>query len=279
MKPTQPFEFCGLTFKNRVMTASGTYDPKTSVVDPNIFGAVVLKSATRTPRSGNNQPRIVEAPCGMINRIGLENPGVDALLDKNEAFYATLETNVIGSAAGESVDDYEYIIGKYDKGEAIKAIEVNVSCPNVEKGLVFGTNPDLICELFVALRRITRKPLIAKMTPNVTNITVLVKAALNAGVNAVCIANTLRGCWKNRKGDWVEGGYSGPGITPIILQMIRDVRKDLGNGPAIIGCGGINSLRTAELFFECGASAIQIGSCGFGNPLLAEEIVQSLQTA
>jgi len=263
-------EIAGIKMKNPVMVASGTFGSGKEYgeyIDLNKLGAIVTKSVTLKPREGNPPPRIVETPAGMLNSIGLQNEGVEFFLKEHLPFLSKFDTPVIVNIAGETVEEYARL-AKFLSGEpAVKGIEVNISCPNVKNGgMCFGIDPKLTIEVISSVRKATRLPIIAKLTPNVTDITVIAKAAVEAGADALSLINTVVGMsidietGKSRLGTQT-GGLSGPAIKPIAVRIVYEVAKAV-KAP-VIGIGGIMTGSDAVEFFWAGAKAVQVGTANF----------------
>lgn len=243
-------------------------------------GAVVLKSLTRKPRLGNAMPRLVHTPAGMLNAIGLQNPGIDWYLEHEMVALAEAPCAMIGSVAGFAVDEYEEVCAKLAARPEIAAIELNISCPNVaSEGETFACDPRLTAAVVRAARRVTRKPLIVKLSPNVTGIATIAQHAEAEGADALAVVNTVRGMaidvdrWQPRLGN-VAGGLSGPAIRPIAVLAVYEVARAVR--VPIIGQGGIESTADALEFFLAGASAIGIGTANFFDPRVPERIVAEL---
>ncbi len=249
-------------------------------VDLSRIGAVVLKSVTRQPRLGNPTPRLVHTPAGMLNAIGLQNPGIDWYLEHDVAKFADRPCVVIGSVAGFSVDDYAYTVEKLAARDEIKAIELNISCPNVaSEGETFACDPNLTGKVVRAARAATGKTLIVKLSPNVTDIGAIAREAQAAGADALAVINTVRGMsidvdlMRPRLGN-VTGGLSGPAIRPIAVLAVYEVARAVTI--PIVGQGGIETTRDAIEFFLAGASAVSIGTGNFTDPRIPMRIVDEL---
>jgi dihydroorotate dehydrogenase (NAD+) catalytic subunit len=245
------------------------------------IGAIVLKSVTRLPRVGNPMPRIVHTPAGMLNAIGLQNPGLEWYLAHEVRKYADRPCKIVGSVAGFSIDDYAYVCERLAARPEIAAIELNVSCPNVaSEGETFGCDPGLTAKVVGAARGTTDKTLIVKLSPNVTDICAVAREAEAAGGDALAVINTVRGMavdvetWRPRLGN-VSGGLSGPAIRPIAVLAVYEVAQAVKI--PIIGQGGIETLTDALEFFLAGATAISIGTANFTDPRVPERIVAELQ--
>ena len=252
-----------------------------SFIDLSQIGGVVLKSVTRMPRLGNPTPRLVPTPAGMLNAIGLQNPGIDFYLEHEVAKFANRPCAVIGSVAGFSVDDYGYVTERLAARSEIAAVEINISCPNVSsEGETFACDPNLTHRVVHLARSVTDKPLIVKLSPNVTDIAVIAREAEDAGADALAVINTVRGMaidvntWKPRLGN-ITGGLSGPAIRPIAVLAVYEVARAVKI--PIIGQGGIETTQDALEFFLAGASAISIGTANFTNPLVPIRILEGLR--
>ncbi|MFH1826087.1 MAG: dihydroorotate dehydrogenase [bacterium] len=263
-------EIAGIKMKNPVMVASGTFgygEEASKFIDLDKLGAIVTKTITLEPREGNPPPRIVETPSGMLNSIGLQNKGVDDFIKNRLPFLAKFETPVIANIAGDSAKEYAELVKKLNDQPTVKGIELNISCPNVDKGgLVFGTDPKATADLVKLVRKQTKLPLIVKLSPNVTDITVIAKAAEEAGADALSLINTLLGMsidiktGKSRLGRPMAG-LSGPAIRPVAVRMVYQCAQAVKI--PIIGVGGIMTGSDAIEFLLAGASAIQVGTGNF----------------
>jgi dihydroorotate dehydrogenase (NAD+) catalytic subunit len=245
------------------------------------IGGIVLKSVTRLPRLGNATPRLVHTPAGMLNAIGLQNPGLDWYLAHELHKYGGRPCKIVGSVAGFSVDDYAYVCERLAARDEIDAVELNVSCPNVaSEGETFGCDPGLTAKVVRLARTTTDKPLIVKLSPNVTDITVVAREAEAAGADALAVINTLRGMaidvetWRPRLGN-ITGGLSGPAIRPVAVLAVYEVAQAVKI--PIVGQGGIENLADALEFFLAGATAISIGTANFTDPRIPERIVAELR--
>lgn len=273
----------GLTLKNPVMTASGTYgfgEEYAAFYDSSRLGAITVKGITPLPRRGNPAPRVVETPSGMLNAVGLENPGLDEFLTTYLPRLEKLKTPVIVNISGFSLDDYALMAAALPEDSCIAAVEVNISCPNIKQGgLAFGTDPKSAEAVLRATRKNTKLPLIAKLSPNVTDIVTLAKAVENGGADIVSLINTLLGMRidiKTRKpvlGN-IMGGLSGPAVLPVAVRMVYQVYQAVRL--PIIGMGGISTWQDAVEFMLAGASAVSVGTANFVNPLAPLEIIDGL---
>ncbi len=264
----------GLKLANPVVVASGTYGlgmEMARIADVNDLGAVVLKSLTVKPRAGNATPRVAETPSGMLNAIGLENPGVDAFLSSYlDQVRRIVKVPLVANIAGHRVEEYVELAAKLSGAPGIAALEVNVSCPNVGAGgLAFGTDPHRLRDLVVAVRQATKLPLWVKLTPNVTDIVAAAEAALAGGADALTLINTLLGMEvdvESRRPVLANatGGLSGPAIRPVALRMVHQVYQ--ATGATIVGTGGIADAEDAMKFVLAGATAVSIGTMNFVRP-------------
>ncbi|MEA3241386.1 MAG: dihydroorotate dehydrogenase [Pseudomonadota bacterium] len=274
-----------LRLQNPVMTASGTfgygreYEP---YLELNKLGAVVTKGLSLLPKPGNEPPRIMETPCGMLNAIGLENIGVEAFLSDELPVLKAAQATVVVNFFGETIDEYEELAGILDQETGIDALEINISCPNVKAGgLQFGIDPRMAASLVAAVRRRTSLPLITKLSPNVTDIISIAMAVEAAGTDCVSLINTLTGMAVDLQSSKpvlanITGGLSGPAIKPIALRMVHQVARNV-NIP-VIGIGGISSANDALEFLLVGATAIQVGTCNFANPVITAEIAAGIES-
>lgn len=273
-----------LRLKNPVLVASGTfgYGQETAdLVNLNAFGGIVTKSISLKPRVGNPPPRIVELPAGMLNSIGLANVGVEVFLVEKLPFLNSLRTSVIVNIAGSTAEEFLSVARKLDEAEGIDAYELNFSCPNVkEGGLEFSQNSKVTFKVTEIVRKATVRPIIVKLTPNVTQIAEIAKAAKDGGANAVSLINTLLGLSLDIESckpriHTVTGGYSGPAIKPVALAKVYEVAQQV-NIP-IIGIGGIMNGNDALEFIITGACAIQVGTANFIDPSTGEKIVAEIK--
>ncbi|CAG1066336.1 dihydroorotate dehydrogenase (NAD+) catalytic subunit [uncultured bacterium] len=284
--PKKPLEvaIAGLKFKNPVMTASGTFGygaefaPYTGLEK---LGAIVVKGLSLYPRQGNPGPRIVETPCGMLNAIGLQNVGVDEFIEKKLPLLKDVKTHVIANIFGETIDDYMEVARRLDRVKGVSALEINISCPNVKKGgIVFGTDPQEAFRVVSAIRKSTSLPLITKLSPNVTDIKVMVKAAEDAGTDAISLINTLTGMVidvERRRPvlATATGGLSGPAIRPVAVRMVWQAAQ--AAKVPLIGMGGIMNARDALEFIIAGAAAVQVGTASFIDPDAAAKVASGIE--
>lgn len=279
--PKREIEIAGIKMKNPVMPAAGTFgygQEYADLVDLNKLGAIVTKGITLKPRQGNTQPRIYETTAGMINRIGLQNPGVEAVITEKLPYLRQFDTPVIINIAAESPEEFGLLAQKLDEVDGVAGLEVNISCPNVQ-GILFGAYMTSTYEVVKAVRRNTGLPLIIKLTPNTTDIVRIAKAAVRAGADAISLINTLKARAKilsgPQKGQWIIGGLSGPAIKPIAMEMVSQVAQVVR--VPIIGMGGIMDGQDALDFFEAGAAAIAVGTANFRNPKVMIEIIEQIK--
>jgi dihydroorotate dehydrogenase (NAD+) catalytic subunit len=267
------------------MTASGTFAnglEYAKLLDIQRLGAIVCKAITLRPRRGNVQPRIVETAGGMLNSIGLQNIGIDAILSDVAPIWATWQVPVIANIAGESVNDYAALARRLDGVPGVSGIEVNISCPNVKSGLDFGVDPRAAAEVTYAVRRQTELPLLVKLSPNVTDIVGIAAAVVDAGADALTLINTfpaMRIDISSRRPalGWGSGGLSGPALKPIALRMVYQVARALPGVP-IVGCGGVMCGDDAAEFLMAGASAVQVGTATFLNPHAPLDVIDGLES-
>ncbi|HFI0470233.1 TPA: dihydroorotate dehydrogenase [Streptococcus suis] len=277
----------GLDLKNPIIPASGCFgfgQEYADYYDLNQLGSIMIKATTRHPRYGNATPRVAETPAGMLNAIGLQNPGVDAVLSEKLPWLAQHfpDLPIIANVAGFSNEEYAYVSGKISKAPNVKAIELNISCPNVDhgnNGLLIGQVPELAYQAVKAAVEASSVPVYVKLTPSVADITLLAKAAEDAGATGLTMINTLVGMRFNLKTRQPilangTGGMSGPAVFPVALKLIRQVAQTT-NLP-IIGMGGVDSADKALEMMIAGASAIGVGTANFTDPFACPNIIQDL---
>lgn len=278
------FTLAGLELKNRVLVASGTYgygDDCLDLADVSKLGGIVTKSLSLKPREGNPPPRIVETASGMLNSIGLANIGVRRFVKEKLPFLRSIDTAVIVNIAASTVEEYCQVLEILDAEEGVDGYEINVSCPNVrEGGLNFGTSCPMIAEITGKLRPLTRKPLIIKLTPNVTHISEFARAAQEAGADAVSVMNTLIGMaidvrTRKPKLATTTGGLSGPAVKPVALAKVYEASRAVSI--PVIGIGGIMTANDAIEFFIAGASAVQVGTANFIDPAAGITIAEGIR--
>lgn len=273
----------GVKLNNPVIVASGTFGYGREYEDyMNIaeLGAVIVKGTTLNPRPGNPAPRITETPSGMLNAIGLENPGVDIFVQEHLPYLAQKNVTVIANIAGNTVDEYAAIAARLEGKAGIAGIELNISCPNVKQGgMQFGTDPGLVKEVVEAVKSATTLPVIPKLSPNVTDIVAIARAAWKGGADALSMINTLMGMAidiKTRRPVLanVVGGLSGPAIKPVALRMVCQVYREIPL--PILGGGGIMNTNDALEFILAGATAVSIGTANFINPRAGIDIIDGI---
>lgn len=282
--PDLGIDLGGIKMNNPVAVASGTFGygrEYEDYMDIATIGAVIVKGTTLEPRVGNPPPRIIETPAGMLNAIGLENPGVDIFLSEHLPYLRDKGVTVIANLAGNSIDDYAAVAAKLEGHAGIAGIELNISCPNVKKGgLQFGTDPVMVKQVVEAVKQETLLPVMPKLSPNVTNIVEIAAAAREGGADALSMINTLMGMAidiEQRRpvlGN-VFGGLSGPAIKPVALRMIYQVHREMDI--PILGGGGIMNARDALEFIMAGATAVSVGTGNFVNPRAALDIARGIQ--
>lgn len=274
-----------IRLRNPIIVASGTFGyarEMAGVVDFARLGGVIPKTVTRQPRAGNEPPRTVETASGMLNAIGLDNDGIDHFLEHHLPYLRTLPTAVFANIAGENEDDFVYLAELVGSQQGLAGLELNLSCPNVAGGLDFATKPELTAQVVRRVRQVCPLPLIAKLTPNVTDVVAIAKAAAGAGADALSLVNTCLGMaidWRRRRpilGN-VVGGLSGPAIKPIALRMVWQVAR-VAKIP-VIGIGGIATIDDVMEFLVAGAAAVQLGTVNFYDPTAAQRIVEELPSA
>ncbi|GAB6095406.1 dihydroorotate dehydrogenase [Desulfatiferula olefinivorans] len=284
IKPDMRVDVGGVVLKNPVMTASGTFGyglEFTDYVDLNTVGGIVVKGLSIEPSKGNPPPRIVETACGMLNAIGLENIGIRAFIRDKIPQLEAYDTAVFINVYGKTEDDYARVAELADAVPKIAGMEINISCPNVTQGgLAFGVDPCAAAGVVKAVRAKTKKPLMVKLTPNVTDITVVARRVEDEGADSVSLINTLTGMAidvKSRRPKLanVVGGLSGPAIKPVALRMVFQVARAVKI--PVVGIGGIMTTEDALEFIIAGASAIQTGTANFVNPKVAGEIVAGIE--
>lgn len=271
-----------LPLANPILVASGTFGyarEMAAYVDFSHLGGVIPKTITPRPRMGNPPPRTVETTGGMLNSIGLDNDGLDAFIEKHLPYLLSLDTAVIANIAGRNTEEFVQMASRLDEFDRLAAFELNISCPNVSGGVDYGTDPAMTREVVSAVCKACTRPVIAKLTPNVTDIVKISEAAAQAGADAVTLVNTFQGMaidWRRRRpvlGN-VIGGLSGPAIKPLALRCVWQVAQHVD--VPVIGVGGIQSLDDVMEFLVAGASAVQIGTANFYNPGLSARLVDEL---
>lgn len=276
--------FLGYTMKNPVVPASGTFGfgwEFAGIYDINILGSMSLKGTTAEARYGNPLPRIAECTAGLINAIGLQNPGVRAVIDEEiPRLDKVYRGKVIANVGGHSVDEYVSTAAAFDGCDKVFAVELNISCPNVKGGgMAFGTDEKIAKELVYAVKKQLKKPLIVKLSPNVTSVTDMAKAVCDGGADAVSLINTLVGMridLRTRKPviSVRTGGFSGPAVFPVALRMVNDVARAVD--VPVMGIGGVSSARDVIEMMMAGAAAVQVGAANLVDPYACKKIVEEL---
>ena len=274
---------CGVKFKNPVMTASGTFGSGkefSEFIDLSKLGGVVVKGVADKPWAGNPAPRIAEVYGGMLNSVGLQNPGVDYFIENDIPFLRQYDTNIIVNVCGHSIEEYVNVVKKL-QGQDVDMLELNISCPNVsEGGITFGTDPVMVEKVVSEVKKHADKPLIAKLSPNVTDITEIAKAAVSGGADALSLINTITGMKIDihrrqpvlfRK----VGGMSGPAVKPIAVRMVYQVCKAVD--VPVIGMGGISNGEDALEFIMAGAVGVSIGTANFINPNATIDTIKGIE--
>lgn len=276
--------FAGLTFKNPVTTASGTFGSGleySEFIDLEKLGAVTTKGVANTPWPGNPTPRIVETHGGMLNAIGLQNPGIDTLIERDLPFLHEKGARVIVNVCGHSKEDYIEVVERLAE-EEIDMLEINISCPNVKAGgIAFGQKPEMAEEITKAVKAVARQPVIMKLSPNVTDITEMARAVEAGGADGVSLINTLTGMKIDVKRKTFAlanqtGGMSGPCVKPVAVRMVYQVANAVKI--PILGMGGIQNTEDALEFLMAGATMVAVGTANFFNPYATSQIIEGLET-
>lgn len=274
-----------LKLKTPILTASGTFGyarEMEQLVDLSQLGGILPKTVTKSPRPGNTPWRTVETSCGLLNSIGLDNDGIDAFIEHHLPYLATLPTAVIVSIAGANHDEFVAMVRQLDGRGGVAAIELNISCPNVAHGVDFGADASLCARLVAECRQATSLPIIAKLTPNVTSIAAIARAAAEGGADAISLINTVQGMaidWRKRRpllGN-VLGGLSGPAIKPIALRCVYQAAQAVKT--PLIGIGGIATIDDVMEFLIAGATAVQIGTANYYDPQVTMKLTAGLPNA
>lgn len=277
-------KLCGIELDNPVIPASGTFGygyEFAELYDINCLGTFSFKGTTRDARFGNPTPRIAECPMGLLNAVGLQNPGVDRVIaEELPRLKNCFHKKVMANVSGFSVEDYAYTCEKLDREEQVGWLEVNISCPNVHGGgMSFGTDPDSAAEVVKAVKKVTTKPVIIKLTPNVTDIVSIAKACEAAGADGISLINTMLGMridLKTRRPVLanITGGYSGPAVFPVAVRMVYQVAGAVRI--PVIGLGGVQSAEDVIEMLLAGATAVEIGSANLVNPYVCRDIINEL---
>ena len=282
-RPDMSVTIAGVTLKNPVMTASGTFGSGmeySEFVDLNRLGAVVTKGVANVPWEGNPTPRVAEVYGGMLNAIGLQNPGIDVFIERDLTFLTQFDTKVIVNVCGHTEEEYLEVVERLSDQPA-DMLEINVSCPNVRQGAIqFGQDPKCLADITAKIKKIARQPVIMKLTPNVTDIAEMARAAEAGGADAVSLINTITGMKIDiEKRQFVlanrTGGLSGPAIKPVAVRMVWQAAQAVKI--PIIGMGGIASAEDAVEFMLAGASAVAVGAMNFHDPYTTERIIDGME--
>lgn len=278
-------ELFGRTFKNPVMTASGTFGSGMEYdefFDISKLGAVVTKGVAAVPWTGNDTPRIAETPSGMLNAIGLQNPGIDVFLERDLPFLRTKDTNVIVNVCGHTEEEYLEVVERLaEEGEGVHALEINISCPNVKQGaLAFGTDPGMVEKITGMIKERSVVPVIMKLSPNVTSITEIAKAAESGGADGLSLINTITGMKIDIERQRFllankTGGMSGPAVHPVAVRMVYEVCNAVDI--PVIGMGGIATAEDAIEMLLVGASAVSVGTANFTDPFTTLKIIDGIE--
>lgn len=283
-KPDMSVQIAGVTFQNPVMTASGTFGSGmeySDFVDLNRLGAVVTKGVSNVPWEGNPTPRVAEVYGGMLNAIGLQNPGVEVFAARDLAFLENYDTRVIVNVCGHSEEEYLEVVERLSDEKRVDMLEVNVSCPNVKQGAIaFGTKPESLLHITEQIKKIARQPVIMKLTPNVTSIGELAKAAEAGGADAISLINTITGMKIDveRKRFVLAnktGGMSGPAIHPVAVRMVYEAAHAVRI--PIIGMGGVSSAEDALELMLAGATGVAVGAANFHNPSATIDVLEGME--
>ncbi|WP_461181095.1 dihydroorotate dehydrogenase [Virgibacillus kimchii] len=273
----------GLHLKNPIMPASGCFGfgrEYSEFYDLGKLGAVIMKAATGSERFGNDTPRVAETASGMLNAIGLQNPGVEKILEREVPFLSNYEVPVIANVAGSTPEEYEMVAAAFNKTDKVHALELNISCPNVKEGGVqFGTDPDMAAEVTAMVKKASNLPVYVKLSPNAGDIVGMAKAVENAGADGLSMINTITGMQIHLPGKRPllankTGGLSGPAIKPVAVRMIYEVKQAVSI--PIIGMGGISNAEDVIEFLLAGASAVAVGTANFQNPFACPDIIDAL---
>ncbi len=284
MKKDISTELCGVHLENPVIPASGCFGfgyGMAEFYDLDILGSISFKGTTLEPRYGNPLPRAAECPSGMINSVGLQNPGIDAVIKEElpkmrEVFHKPIIANI----SGFSIDEYRECCRRIDGEAQVEIIELNVSCPNVHGGgMAFGTNPESVASVVRAVKEVSQTPLVVKLSPNVTDIVSIAKAAEEAGADGLCVINTLLGMRIDIKSRRpvvanIMGGYSGPAVFPVALRMVWQVTNAVKI--PVIGCGGVEKAEDVIEMMMAGATAVEVGTANLINPYACRDIIRNL---
>jgi dihydroorotate dehydrogenase (NAD+) catalytic subunit len=276
-------ELPGLSLKNPVMPASGCFGfgkEFANLYDLSSLGAIMIKAATAEARFGNPTPRVAETEAGMLNAIGLQNPGLKGVLENELPWLESYDVPIIANVAGSAQEDYVEVAREISRAKNVRAIELNISCPNVKTGgIAFGTDPEIAASLTRAVKEVSEVPVYVKLSPNVSNIVEIAKAIENAGADGLTMINTLLGMRLNMRTAKPilanrSGGLSGPAIKPVAIRMVYEVSQAVSI--PIIGMGGVQTAEDVIEFMYAGASAVAVGTANFVNPFVCPEIIEQL---
>lgn len=275
-------EIAGIKMKNPIVPASGCFGfgrDYAKFYDLSILGGIAVKAVSVEPRSGNDTPRVAETPSGMLNSIGLQNPGLDKIIESELKFLEDFDTRIFVNVVGNTVEDYCTVVERISRVGNVDAIELNVSCPNVKNGIHFGTNENELEALTREVKRVSAVPVFVKLSPNVTNIVAMAKAAERGGADGLSLINTLLGMridLKTRKPILARGsgGLSGPAIKPVAIRMVYETSNEVKL--PIIGMGGVTCVDDVIEFAIAGATAIGVGTANFIEPMICPEIIKAL---
>lgn len=274
----------GLEMKNPIMPASGCFGfgrEFANLYDLNILGAIMIKATTVEPRFGNPTPRVTETPGGMLNAIGLQNPGIEKVIGEELPWLSQFDVPIIANVAGTTIEDYETVAKEISKVDNVKALELNISCPNVKQGgITFGTVPEVAKEVTERVKAVSEVPVYVKLSPNVTDIKEMAKAVEAGGADGITLINTLTGMRIDLNTGKpiianVTGGLSGPAVKPVALRMVYEVSQTVDI--PIIGMGGIQSAEDVLEFYYAGASAVAVGTANFVDPFVCPNIIRDLE--
>ena len=283
-EPKMAVNIAGVTLKNPVMTASGTFGSGmeySEFFDLSKLGAVVTKGVADVPWAGNPTPRVCETASGMLNAIGLQNPGIDVFCERDLPFLRQYDTNIVVNVCGHSEEEYLRVVDRLAEEEGVALLEINISCPNVKQGgIAFGTDPRAVDEITRAVKSRARQPIIMKLSPNVTDIKVMARAAEAGGADAISLINTLTGMKIDiERGTFAlanrTGGLSGPAIRPVAVRMVYEAAGAVSI--PVIGMGGITCADDAVEFMMAGARAVSVGTANFRNPTVTAEIADGIR--
>lgn len=280
-------DLCGITLDNPVIPASGTFGyglEFAELYDINILGTFSFKGTTKQPRFGNSTPRIAECPDGMLNAVGLQNPGVEHVIKYElPALKKVFNKKVMANVSGSCIEDYVYVSELLDKEEQVGWLEINISCPNVKAGgMGFGTSTESAAAVTKAVKAVAHKPVIMKLSPNVTDIASIAKACEDAGADGVCVINTLLGMRIDLKTGKpvlanVTGGLSGPAVFPVAVRAVYQVSRAVKI--PVVGCGGVSSASDVLEMMYAGATAVQVGAANLVDPFACKKIIEELPGA